>query len=350
MVVRLCRPCRPVRVVLVGLWLAGWLGGGVAWAAPSAGDTAYRIARTLMAQERPAQALRQAERCLEVTGGAEACRLVRAQALSAMGRCDRALTDLVRLRGRAVWGWRDAVAEARCRFVRGERAAAEAALDDADRLPGGRWGVPGAAVAMRLDAGDLKGAEAAWGTLPDSVARARLGLRIAVARGGRVADGALAEADAGALDDGGWRTTLVCQRRLDAGDAWAAWHGFEGGRGTGEAWLRGLACRAEAARRLGSPEAVSEVGPDGVIPVDAWWWKALRVRAAVDQGDLVAAASWLPPHPLDAGPEAVASAWYLARARADAAGMAAAQARWATVGHDRRLEDLVPLTAPRTAP
>jgi tetratricopeptide (TPR) repeat protein len=101
---------------------------------------------------------------------------------------------------------------------------------------------------------------------------------------------------------------------------------------------------AETARRLGQvTEARAILQVDDDDPFDAAEGDALRARVLVDAGDFEAAEDLLGrADPLDA--EVAASAWYLARARGDAAGMQDAGETWARARRSplRRLEHLVP--------
>ncbi len=106
--------------------------------------------------------------------------------------------------------------------------------------------------------------------------------------------------------------------------------------------------RAEATRRAGDPEgALTLIDRHGKRPLQGSAAEAVRIRARVDSGDIDGARSLLAEYDDIADEEIVASAWYVAHAQDDAAGMARAARDYAEVQVSplRTLASLVPVPA-----
>lgn len=138
---------------------------------------------------------------------------------------------------------------------------------------------------------------------------------------------------------------LTAQSWLDVGDPQAALDTIMSvrklRRGTHE-----LVVRAEALRRLGEPDAAlraleRRVGGD----VDGSPADAVRARAYADQGDLAGAEALVLHYEGALEAEIVATRWYLARLRGDAAAMQEATADYARAMESplRTLDQLVPV-------
>lgn len=310
----------------------------VAVAAPPSAEVArgaYRLGVHHLATERLSPALEQAARCEEAAPGLSACRSLRGRVLAAMGRCEEAVAVLAGIRGEAAWGAQDAIAEGSCHLALGDRARAQVAFVEAAAMAVSSEAVQEGILWAYATSGMLR-------EVPEGVA-ARTRLVAAVLGGDPRAAALLDLPPPGGSDDLlGW---LRCELALRQGDPLAAEAAIVDGAGRGEAWRRGLVCRAEARRRLGDPQAVARLGALPFLDPAAPWWRWIRARALVDLGRVDEAGALLPSTVLLAGPEAAAAAWYVARALGDEPVAAMASKAWAAwTGQDEAaLGSLLPI-------
>ena len=255
---------------------------------------AWRAAQVALGRGTVALAVREAEACVTHAPASAACASVLGRALAASDRCAWALGPLARAQGSAVWGWRDAWAQARCLDAVGRPAASDAAFSEAVSLAPAR-GVDDVRAAWAITRALRGEAARPWPTEGAAVARVRLAA--GVAAGGHAADRALAEAVdpwAGVGPDGAdvlaW---LGCEAALAGDDPHGAIARASAGPSGGAAWRRALGCRAEAMRRLGDPWAPDRLASQPWLgPSPDWLWPVLACAAA-DRGDHDAAVAAL---------------------------------------------------------
>jgi tetratricopeptide (TPR) repeat protein len=279
-------------------------------------------------------------------------------ALSRGKRCAEALPLLADVRGTPEWTAEAAIAEGDCRERHGDVPGGLAAYEEALLLDPDSGEALYRLALTRGSSGDPAGAEAALDAIDALESPRGAHLRplaeawLAADRGGdeawlalddlrrRVAEAPTPSAniEADVIEGLLW---------LDAADPIAAERALARAGAVSRAPTRAASWRAEALRRAGLAEEAAAVFERHKVEVgDLPVKRAVMGRIAIDRGRLHEAREILAGSPPE-DPEILASAWYLARAEGDAAGMAAAEARWRRVSaaRDRRLEHLIPWTA-----
>jgi hypothetical protein len=281
-------------------------------------------------------------------------------ALAREKRCDEALPMLADVRATAEWSVEAAVAEGDCRERHGDLSGGLAAYEEALLLDDASGEALYKLAMTRGSAGDLPGAEAALDAIDELESPRAVNLRplaeawLAADQGGDEAWLALDElrrriGEASLLTNTAKIEADVIEGLLwlDAGDPIAAERALSRAGAKSRVPTRASSWKAEALRRAGLHEEAAAIFERkkvelGDLPIK----RAVMARIAIDQGRLADAREILAGSPPEDA-EIQATAWYLARAEGDAAGMADAEARWRRVNaaRERRLEHLIPWTA-----
>jgi len=278
-----------------------------------------------------------------------------ARSLSALDDCEEPLALLTELRKSPAWGWEMAIVEATCRSAMGDLAGAEAAFDETLRLGGEPRGVWPRVALLRLAGGDLDGFEDAVAAYEasDGASYAMVSLLRAhegVERGLPDADERIIEArraiavlPRGAAD--ARVLALEARRWAELGDYGTATSVFVDAVKLARGDAMVAAWSIECSRRAGSVKrAQAGVDREGVRRARGALIDSVRARILVDEGAVDEAVAVLDALGDSDHPEVLATRWYVARARGDAAEQERWAARWAAVSLSARpLEDLIPL-------
>lgn len=296
---------------------------------PLPGAVSAQMANAQMRQGMPLMAVNAALACLKDTPDNLECKAVLGRSASMIGNCVSALPALADVRGTASWGMPEALAEGVCRVRDVDLEGALAAFDEATRLKPdtqATWLQRGLVDARLGRVDDLDADLAAAEKTTDY--QDWVGQMLGVWRAYLTTDDVDWVLWKTARDGGDnlhrnvqLHLALVdCQRWLDLGDPVRADHAARLGIAVTRGHARLLSCRGEAVRREGDPYLADQL-------VDRPWDKlketplldTVRSRLLVDLGRYDEAEALLDALPDPAEPEALASWWYLSRARGDAA-------------------------------
>lgn len=316
----------------------------VVWAGPRVSVKPGTHPQAVLAEAKlqagqPVMAADAAQSCVNDFPDAVSCWSVLARARARLGQCGLVHDVFGRLRPTEQWDGALALAEGLCEMRRGQLSLAFTVLDEAlllrDKDPIARF--ERAITEMRVrwfeearaDIEVLReaGAGGEGGPGQEPWMADLLDAWWELETGDPDIDGTLALADDFRAEQGSttrsqW-SLLECRRWLDLGDPFEAEEAARTSLTGAIGQTRLIACRVEALRRMRDDS-------ESWIVVTRPWHKnadsvamdAVRVRMHVDQGELAEARALLGRLPLDADPDVVAAAWYVARADGDAAATA----------------------------
>jgi Flp pilus assembly protein TadD len=270
-----------------------------------------------------------------------------ATSLAGMGRCSGALELLGELREKH-WTAALAVAEGQCRMRTGDRSGARVAFEEALWLEGGQPTTRYQAAILTAELGDDPGPTLEVLENSDPVWALTARATIASERGDPDLDALLWQLDAAAERAGPRSQMLILDglRWLRLGHVSAADEAFYQALRASPSHVRAGALRAEARRRLGDTlQATAVMGRSFLLRTEQTpLLLAVRSRIQADLGDLEQAEGMLSELPRPDSAEALASRWYLARARGHMVREEALADGYARAFPDAEpLENLVPL-------
>ncbi|HMV69296.1 MAG TPA: hypothetical protein PKA64_20810, partial [Myxococcota bacterium] len=305
------------------------------------------LAEAKLQAGQPLLAADAAYQCVRDEPDALSCWSVMARARARLGQCGLVRDVFARLRSSAEWDGTLAMAEGLCDLRRGDLSLAFTVLDESielrDRDPVPRFERAISAMRARRfdqardDIDALREADATTGQGGPGQEPWMADLLDAwweLETGDPDIDGTLAlslafPGEIGANTRTQW-SLLDCRRWLDVGDPFRAEEVARSSLSGAVGQTRLVACRVEALRRMrDDSESWIVVTRPWHKMADSLAMDAVRVRMLVDRGDLDEAAKLLTGLPEGADPDVVASAWYLARARGDAAAAARYEAAYA---------------------
>jgi tetratricopeptide (TPR) repeat protein len=313
------------------------------------------MAESRLALGRPSQAADVALSCMELHPDALRCKSVYARAKASGGKCDKAMPIFEELRGTSEWNERTAMQMGVCHLRRGELLTAIELFDEAVLLRPTSpisWYQLGIAQARVLD---FSGFDQATDAILTSKKPGWMAELLQTQRelevGDEGVDASIAQAFAAGIQG---RENLAfiqfalldCQRWLDVGDPWEAAEVARLGIKYTQGQSRLAACQAEALRRQGDPHnAWYLVDRPWNRDMEAISLDVVAVMSLVDLGRFDEAESRLAAIPRASGDFWIASAWYLARGRGDAATTTTLERSWNLVDrpHHRALEQYVPV-------
>lgn len=323
------------------------------------------LAEAKLQAGQPLLAADAAYQCVQEDPSILSCWGVMARARARLGQCGLVRDVFTKLRPTAEWDGALAMAEGLCGLRRGELSFAFGVLDEAlmlrDRDPVPRFERAIAALRSHRFEQALEDMEALHEADPTLGVNAPgqepwmadlIDAWWQLETAGNI-DGALALArdfpgEAGSTTRSQW-SLLECRRWLEVGDPFEAELAARTSLSGAVGQTRLIACRLEALRRMRDDS-------ESWIVVTRPWHKladsvamdAVKVRMHVDQGELPEAKALLAKLVMDADPDVVASAWYVARAEGDAAAMARYAAEYARWGQPkgRELESYIPVGPP----